>query len=260
MRWVARGSLSMADTRRSRSSFSRPSITDVSVASADRLKPAARILVTALVDVLPQEKLSGAEVHALVEAIQEADPSGAALGHIRAIAGASYSDMSEAARPDANGMAQRERPKSLIVNTARRRSTIELEGFEPEASKAIEPQRLPRDDAARRALSWDGRLSAKRPGYGVSDLMHLLRKAVGGADEYVVESLFSKFDVDSNGTLDFQEFAKAIQFVLRQARAARARIRGARARARGARARRAFPSPRPDHPEPPLHRCCPLMR
>ena len=59
----------MADTRRSRSSFSRPSITDVSVASADRLKPAARILVTALVDVLPQEKLSGAEVHALVEAI-----------------------------------------------------------------------------------------------------------------------------------------------------------------------------------------------
>ena len=69
----------MADTRRSRSSFSRPSITDVSVASADRLKPAARILVTALVDVLPQEKLSGAEVHALVEAIQEADPSGAAL-------------------------------------------------------------------------------------------------------------------------------------------------------------------------------------
>ena len=37
--------------------------------------------------------------------------------------------------------------------------------------------------------------------------MHLLRKAVGD-DANVVEALFSKFDVDGNGTLDFQEFSR----------------------------------------------------
>ena len=65
----------------------------------------------------------------------------------------------------------------------------------------LDPSDLVVDAAPPAEASWDGRLSAKRPGYSVSDLMHLLREAIGDRFD-LVNSLFVKYDIDSSTELD----------------------------------------------------------